>query len=404
MKLLMYSTDRSLFDVDAPVRERLLEQASLVTSLDVIVFTPVGEKYKMFKLGRKLRVHPTTSTSKFSYLSDAYALGKHIIESEIDKTKWLITTQDPFFTGILGYMLSRKFKIPLHLQLHTDPWSDEWQRERLRNKAELYIAKFLLTKASGVRVVSERVRHSVLALGVTKDKITKVPIAVDVAHFTEGVPSFDLHRTYPNFSRIILSLGRLQPEKNYAKLIKVFARVSRVHDDTMLLIVGSGPERERLTILARTLGLEKSVVIVPWARDVVSYFKTSDIYVQPSLYEGWGMAVIEAMASGLPVVMTNVGCAGEVVRNEETGIVVATGDEDALFSACCRLLEDKTLADSLAQKGKEEVQKLATKAETLELYKTSWQRAYLPEYDAHGVSSESKQKTKTQRGTKTKKE
>jgi hypothetical protein len=87
MKLLMYSTDRALFDEESPVRARLLEQANLATTLDVVVLTPRGEKFKQFKLGRKLTVHPTSSRSKFSYLPDAYKLGKSILEKAEDKTK-----------------------------------------------------------------------------------------------------------------------------------------------------------------------------------------------------------------------------------------------------------------------------------------------------------------------------
>ena len=398
MKLLMYSTDRALFDEDSPVRARLLEQANLTTSLDVIVLTPTGDKFKEFKLGRKLVVRPTLSASKFAYLSDAYKIGKTILENSEDKSKWLITAQDPFLVGALGYLLSRKFKIPLHLQLHTDPWSPEWRAERLRNKLELLIASFLLTRAAGVRVVSQRVRTSVLSLGVTPDKITRVPIWVDAAMFREGTANFNLHRTYPEFAHIILSIGRLQPEKNYAKLIKVFSHLARVHNDTMLLIVGSGPERERLVNLSRTLGIEKSVVLLPWARDVVSYYKTSDIYVQPSLYEGWCLTAVEAMSSGLPVVMTDVGCAGEVVRNEETGIVVPTGSEEALTLALNRLIEDSELRATLSTNGKEESKRLATKEETLELYKESWQKAYGKIEATH-----SPKKKIIEHGTKTKK-
>jgi glycosyltransferase involved in cell wall biosynthesis len=397
MKLLMYSTDRALFDEESPVRARLLEQANLATTLDVVVLTPRGEKFKQFKLGRKLTVHPTSSRSKFSYLPDAYKLGKSILEKAEDKTKWLITTQDPFLIGAIGYLLSRKFTIPLHLQLHTDPWSKEWRAERLRNKFELLIASFLLTRADGVRVVSQRVRTSVLSLGVTPDKITRVPIWVDTKMFREGVPNFDLHRTYPEFSNIILSIGRLQPEKNYAKLIKVFAHISRVHGDTMLIIVGSGPERERLVNLSRTLSVDKAVVILPWARDVVSYYKTSDIYVQPSLYEGWCLTAVEAMSAGTPVIMTDVGCAGEVVRNEETGLVVPTQSEEALTLALNRLIEDSTLRATLSLAGKEESKRLATNEETLALYKQSWEKAF--------GKKETKHETKrtSERGTKTKK-
>ncbi len=380
MNILMISTDRALFEADSPVRLRLREQAALTTELHVIVFTPKGERFKVFHEGKKFTIYPTASSSKWMYLPDAYALAKKILDTKRRKGKWLITTQDPFETGALGYMLARKFHLPLHLQLHTDPFSPLWQHERLTHRFRFFLALFLLKHAAGIRVVSERVFAKVRALGIPEARITKVPIIVDVGHFAHAAPSFDLHHSYPKFSHIILSLGRLQPEKNFHGLIRAFARVHRTHDDAMLLIVGSGPLRERLVQLVRSLNLEGVVVILPWARDVASYYKTCDIYVQPSLYEGWGMAVIEAMASGSPVVMTDVGCAGEVVRNEETGLVVSVQNDDALAAALSCLLDDQQLRSTLATQGQAEVKKLATKAETLALYEASWKNT-LKQYE-----------------------
>ncbi len=370
----MLSTDQSLFEADSPVRARLLEQATLAEHIDVVALTPQGERFKKTELPG-LTLHPTESASKFAYLPDAHRLATSVL-GLASKEKWLITTQDPFLIGALGYLVASKNGIPLHIQIHTDPWSEAWRNERFRHRIEYLIMRFLLRKAKGVRVVSERVRARVVASGVPASEVTKVPIFVDVKAFSEGERSFDLHRSYPNFSRIVLSMGRLQPEKNYARLIKAFAAVHKLHDDAMLLIVGSGPERDRLVSLARALDVEKAVVLLPWARDVVSYYKSADVYVQPSRYEGWGMAIIEAMASSLAVVMTDVGCAGEVVRNEETGLVVPVDDEKSLALAIMRLLEDNQLRVTLLSAGKEEVRKLATKRETLELYERSWRRAY----------------------------
>jgi glycosyltransferase involved in cell wall biosynthesis len=371
----MISTDRALFDGESAVRARLIEQAALVSHIDVVVFTPKGMQYTLTKVDKHLSLHPTSSVGKWAYLSDAYRIAKTILKARNQKDKWLITTQDPFFTGAIGYLLSRTFDLPLHLQLHTDPWSKEWQSEQFSNKFKLTVAMYLLRNAAGVRVVSERVEQSVLALGVPRERVTRIPIFVDVKHFLTAKANFDLHRSYPLFSRIILTIGRLEHEKNYSKLIRAFKEVHRVYDDTMLMIVGSGSERERLLSLARSLSLEDAVVILPWARDVASYYKSADLYVQPSLYEGWGMAVIEAMASGLPVVMTDVGCAGEVLKNDVSGIVVSASDEASLSSAMLRLLSDKELAKRLISSAKEEVKKLATSAETLALYKKSWEDA-----------------------------
>jgi glycosyltransferase involved in cell wall biosynthesis len=378
MKLLMISTDRSIFEEDSAVRERLIEQAALVSELHVVVFTLPGEQFKKFSIG-ELHVYPSMSSHKLTYLPDAYEAAKRLLRRKskhaLKEEGWLVTTQDPFETGILGYLVARKFHLPLHLQLHTDPFSRAWQSEKFLNRIRYTIMLFLLHHASGIRVVSERVYRAVCASGVRKERITRVPIFVDVEKFQKAKPSFDLHQSYPEFLQIILSIGRLQPEKNYHGLIRAFARVARTHPDALLLIVGSGPLRERLLVLARSLNLHHQLRILPWARDVASYYKTCDLYVQPSLYEGWGLAVIEAMASSAPVVMTNVGCAGELIRDGETGLVAPTGNDGELANAISRMLDDNTLRATILGNAKEEVKKLATKEVTLGLYKTSWEKA-----------------------------
>ena len=371
----MISTDRSVFDADSAVRSRLLEQASLVSEIHVIVFTPKGASFTKLHLSKHLTIYPTASANKFVYLTDAYALGKQILAKEEERKRFLVTTQDPFETGAVGYLLSRTCKVPLHLQLHTDPFNEEWKKERFLNRMRFILALFLLRQADAVRVVSERVFTHVRSRGVLKSRITKVPIYVDVEHFAKTKPKFDLHHSYGEYSHIVLSMGRLEQEKNFNKLIRAFRRVHLHFPDTLLLIVGSGSERERLATLIRSFNLDRYVKIVPWARDVVSYYKTCDVYVQPSRYEGWGLSVVEALASGAPVLMTDVGCAGEVVRSGETGVIIASSDEDTLADGINRLLGDEELRKTLRAAGKKEVKKLATKAETLMLYKASWEQA-----------------------------
>lgn len=388
----MFSTDRAVFEKDSPVRARLLEQALLVQKLRVVVLGSKESGVTEEKVSKHLIVYGTRSLCRFFYMSDAYRIGRNIIRAH--KHDWLVTAQDPFWAGPIAFLLARTSGAAFHLQLHTDIFSPGWHTpgfRRLlypfrlfRNMDELRalleqalypMALFLLRHADGVRVISERLVRGVRSLGVSAERITKVPIFADVGGFFNATPAFDLHRSYPNFSRIVLSLGRLQQEKNYHGLIRAFSRVHKTHDDAMLLIVGSGPERERLLLLLCSLGLEDCVKILPWARDVATYYKTCDIYVQPSNYEGWGLAVIEAMASGAPVVMTDVGCAGEVVKNNQTGLVVSVHDEGALADAIKRLLDNHELALTLAANGNAEVKKLVTKAETLLLYKASWEKA-----------------------------
>jgi len=375
MKLLIIGNDRNLFDPESAVYARVVEQSKLVAQMHIVVFTPKGKNFEVIHVGKKLSIYPTSSTGKWAYLPDAYRVAKKILGKMSVKEKWVVSVQDPFEVGVIGYLISRKFSIPLHVQLHTDPFSHEWRVERKLNSLRYFLAAFLLSRADEIRVVSERVSRAIEKLGIDRSRITKVPIFVDVNHFSNTEPSFNLHHTYKEFSHIILSMGRLQPEKNYRQLIRAFAQVNKIYKDTLLLIVGNGPERERLLSIARSLDIEKSVSILPWARDVVSYYKTCDIYVQPSLYEGWGLAVIEALASGAPVIMSDVGCAGEIVRNEETGIIVPPKDEQSLVRGIERLLSNDSLRTTIALNGAKEVKKLASQPETLMLYKKSWEKA-----------------------------
>jgi glycosyltransferase involved in cell wall biosynthesis len=393
MNILMLSTDRAIFEKDSPVRARLREQAELAGKLHVIILGPKGLGKAEEKVNKHLIIHGTESAFRFFYMSDAYRIGRRIILGH--KGSWIVTAQDPFWAGPIAFLLSRVSGAAFHLQLHTDIFSHGWHGSLIRKLLHplvffrdvnelralleqlLYpMALFLLRHADGVRVISERLFFGVRSIGVPTERITKVPIFAEMGHFFVAKPSFDLHRSYPGFPRIVLSLGRLQPEKNYRGLIRAFALVAKEHDDTLLLIVGSGPERERLLALTRSLLLDDRVKILPWARDVATYYKTCDVYVQSSDYEGWGLAVIEAMASGAPVVMTDVGCAGEVVLSERTGLVVPVGDEKALAQAIARLLDNRELARTLAANGALAVKKLATKAETLMLYKSSWAQSF----------------------------
>src|SRR3990167_1438553 len=377
MNILMFSTDRAVFDEESPVRRRLTEQASLVSGMHVVVLTKKKDAFDRRHFGKHVTVYPTSSVNRLAYIVDAYRLGVEILRAGRHTSRWLVTTQDPFEVGVVGYLLARKFRAPFHVQLHTDPWSEAWRRGHILNRVRFLLGLFLLKHADGIRVVSERVEKRVLGLGIPRERVTKIPIYVDTEYFFGAKPAFDPRRTYPAYGKVVLSIGRLEPEKNFRGLIRAFAIVHRAHPDALLLIIGSGAERERLLSLARSLSLDDCVKILPLGRGAAAYYKTCDVYVQPSLYEGWGLAVIEALASGAPVVMTDVGCAGEVVKHEESGLVVPVNDEKALAHAIGQLLDNHTLALSLAGSGNGAVKRLATKAETLILYKTNWENTLL---------------------------
>lgn len=152
-------------------------------------------------------------------------------------------------------------------------------------------------------------------------------------------------------SLVLCAVGRLSEQKNFALLLDALARI-RVAEWTLLL-VGEGEQRDELQERARSLGLVERVRFLGRRADVPLIFQASDLLVMSSAWEGFPYVVVEALASGLPIVATDVGGVREGVLDGGTGRLVKPGDADALRSAIESLAGDPELRRRMAQAGRE---------------------------------------------------
>ena len=169
----MLSKDASILRPESEARERMLALSTIVERLHVVVLTTrerkndavqgvYQEAVPRIRVDRRLVIHPTNSTTKLSSLVDAWRIGRELLpprESRGNKG-WLVTVQDPFETGFVGWLLSMRRSVALELQIHTDIGSPFFKKESLKNILRTSIARFLLVRAKGVRVVSARVAGS----------------------------------------------------------------------------------------------------------------------------------------------------------------------------------------------------------------------------------------------------
>jgi glycosyltransferase involved in cell wall biosynthesis len=154
-------------------------------------------------------------------------------------------------------------------------------------------------------------------------------------------------------STVLLSLGRLHPQKGQAELVRAAAGVHAQRPDVRLLIAGDGPERTRLEALVAALGLEDVVVLLGHRRDAGRLMDAADLFVFPSHLEGTPFAMLEAMAHGLPVVAAAFGGVEEVVEDGETGVLTPVGRPDELCSAIVGALGDPDGLERLGAAGRE---------------------------------------------------
>lgn len=294
----MLSLDKNILDKNSAAAKRMIEYGKQ----SVLYIVLPHDKTRSVKLSESVHVH-ATGGGKLWQVIRLTRYGSRIVRDH--KNDILITTQDPFMTGLVGWRLKIRYHAPLEVQAHGDFYgSDYYKKSGLKHWLYYYLGKFVLRRADAVRVAGERIKQSLLPLGIPAEKIEVRPIKVDADAIADYQPKFNLHEKYPGYSKIFLCLGRLDPVKNIGWLIELFKEIPA---DRLLVIVGSGGERRKLAKLSAGL---PNVQMEEWTDDPWSYIKTADAIVFPSLSEGYGLAPMEAAAAGMPVIMNDVGVAG----------------------------------------------------------------------------------------------
>lgn len=360
----MLSTDASILESASESQSRMKDYGTLAERLDIIVCTV--SPHREFAISDRVRAIPTNSRSKLWYVLDMLRIAKQSINGTVD----VVTAQDPFETGLAGWLIRRRLKSKLQLQVHTDFLSPYFGRMSFKNFIRVNIAKRLLPKADSIRVVSERIKRSLVDLGLPEEKIAVLPIFVSLV--PNEAPEIDLHKKYSQFETIVFMASRLEPEKNISLAIRAFADVARANSKIGLVIAGSGSEQKHLEQLVAMYQLQDSVVFEGFVRNLAQYFASADIFLNTSNYEGYGRTLIEAAVAGLPIITTDVGLVGEII-NQENSIVVPVGDGNALTEAMLRLVADEAVRAQLGAVARSVVLQLPDKEALLERQKQLWQ-------------------------------
>jgi glycosyltransferase involved in cell wall biosynthesis len=213
--------------------------------------------------------------------------------------------------------------------------------------------RYLAERTTRVVACSGAVRdHLVERVGVAAGKVVVVPNVVDPADYeAESVADPPALRRAPD-EFVVGTVGRLHPQKGHDILLRAFASLVRDRPRTRLAIVGEGPSRAALRGLAASLGVASSVTFVPWQREIGSVYRQMDLFTFPSRYEGFGIALLEAMWFGLPAVASRTGGIPEFAVDGETALLVPPGDVAALTGALNGLVGDDARCAALGRAGR----------------------------------------------------
>jgi L-malate glycosyltransferase len=216
------------------------------------------------------------------------------------------------------------------------------------------VHKVLLRRVARVIAVSQAVADGLIEQNIFEtDKIVVIHNGVDLDRF-EKANEDDSAKRHTTGGRLCVGIiGELAPIKGQENFLRAAAIVSSRRDDVDFIIAGEDHSRtgENRRLLERMIGelkLSQRVRITSWAHDVVELLRTFDVFVSASHAESFGIAMVEAMAGGVPVVATMTAGAREIIDADKTGLLVPIGDAEALAAAICQLLDDGTARERLA--------------------------------------------------------
>jgi len=197
--------------------------------------------------------------------------------------------------------------------------------------------------------ISESVKESLQKYEfIPEKKIIVIPNAIEYQIFSNTVKIKDVNEKK---KLIIGTIGRLEKQKGIEYLILAMKQILTRFPEARLEIIGDGSQAEKLKNLCKKLGISNSVFFFGKFADVIPFYRRMDVFVLSSIYEGFGIVLLEAMASAVPVVASNVGGVKEVINDMSSGLLVPSKNPNAIASAVIRILEDPRLAKCLSDEG-----------------------------------------------------
>jgi len=237
---------------------------------------------------------------------------------------------------------------------------------------------FSYRKAKRIITISESTKKDIIrVLNIPEEKIRVIPLSYDERYLSKinanGINK--IKKKYSLTDNYILHVGTLEPRKNLEFLIDVFSQVIKIINDQTLSLVIAGKKGwyyEGLFSLVKKLGLDKRIIFTGYIseQDKAAIYQGAKLFVFPSIYEGFGLPPLEAMASGVPVISSNTSSMGEVVG--EAGILISPYNKTKWIKELSRTLQDEKLMEEMKQKNLQQIKKFSwdkTAKATIDVYK-----------------------------------
>jgi N-acetyl-alpha-D-glucosaminyl L-malate synthase BshA len=233
----------------------------------------------------------------------------------------------------------------------------------------LSLVKFSIDQSDGVTAVSRFLKEKTITHYNSDKQIEVIPNFVDTELFKPNAENEFRKRIAPEGEKILVHTSNFRVVKRVPDTIKIFDKVNKIIP-SKLILVGDGPDRSECERLCRELDLCDSVKFLGKQEGLVEILTSSDLFLIPSQSESFGLAALEAMASGLPVVSSSVGGLPELVKHNETGFIAEIGDVDRMAKYVIDLLKNNKKYDLFSRNARKRAVDKFDKAKIVPIYES----------------------------------
>lgn len=268
-------------------------------------------------------------------------------------------------TGLVAIMVSKIIRVPVVITAHlmdiTTHGTDVGPLENIvdfeSNSIFKRLIMYSMNSSKKIIAVSQDLANRIVQMGINKD-ITVLRNAVDINRFkpSKNMEFRHNNKIYDN-DILILFIGHLETFKGIFELLYSFHRIKLDHKNIKLMVVGEGHEEEKVRNIVSKYKLDNFVIFAGKVspETIQNYYQMADIFTLPSYTEGLPLVVIEAMACGLPVVVSTVGGIPELVKDDVNGFLVPPKDKASLTKKLKKLVDDIDLREKFGRKALETV-------------------------------------------------
>ncbi len=316
-------------------RELLRAMAELGAKIDIILrpqspYAPAQNWQIHFCKLKPLPIpHIGTYLYNLSFLPALFSISR---QTKFD----LLRIHTPYYLGMGGLLFAKIKKIPVVSHYH----------HLENNRAFKAIDKLIIKKFDKIITISNFSRRQMCKkYNMNNEKVDVVYPGISSKYVPTEKSRKLIHRHSLDSKKILLSMGQLIPRKNLLFLIKVFKEIHKTDPDVILMICSKGQQEAELKEFTRKIGLVNKIIFTGYIseQEKVDYYNLADIFVFPSLLEGFGLVAGEAMSCAKPVVASDAASIPEVVQDTVTGFLADPTDIDAFAEKILILLKNEQL-------------------------------------------------------------